>query len=322
MTLGFLAWIALPILVYVFNNQLGLFRDDRYLWWELSGLIFWIGSGLTLLPKRAIQAIAVLLVVVALLPVSLNDFHYYIYAPFDYNFTLLRENMQPGDVIVVDPSFNSTPSSVWDYYLRVYFPNGLPFVDSPEGYRRVWYVTVDWLRDPALDARVEAGRVAGKYFGPPNFLIRLYEAPPDPVGILFANGMRFHGIDIERASTPDGPVYHEGETVKIRLWWSVDRPVDLDYSVGTYLLGDNGVNVQTNGPPQPSDAPPETSQWEPGRFYIDEREFDMPYPLNDVNTAYPLWLSVYFWQDPTPIPVPGADENGLLKIGQVLVYSW
>ena len=68
------------------------------------------------------------------------------------------------------------------------------FVTNSEGYRRVWYVTAEGKRDPTTDAAVRKGRVERDFVGPADFFC-LYEAPPDPVGILFDNGMRFHGVD-------------------------------------------------------------------------------------------------------------------------------
>ncbi len=248
---SFLIWLAGPVAVYFLNSRLGLFQDVRYLWWAVFGLIFWLALGLALLPRRAIQLGAgVVIAGVALMPFQINDFQaseYRTFAPIDTEFAQLQQVLQPGDVVLLDPNCGCAPDEVWDYYMKIYFPNGLPFVKSAAGYRRVWYVSVDWLDDPATKASVEQGRVAEKYFGPPNFLIRLYEAPPDPVGILYPNGMRFHGAEIERTSTPDGPIYHEGETVTVRFWWSVDHPVALDYSLLLYVAGSSG-DAMVNGP--------------------------------------------------------------------------
>jgi hypothetical protein len=253
-------------------------------------------------------------------PFPLNDLNMqHDFTAVDHVFGEPGNYIRPGDVIFLDPNCGCIPDEVWDYYMRVHFPGGLPFVQSPDGYRRVWYVTIDWLADPATTARVEEGRVAGKYFGPPDFLFRLYEAPPDPVGIPFENGMRFHGAEIERFATPGGSIYHEGETVGLRLWWSADRPITLDYSVATFIYSDTAT-AQTDAPPRPADAPSETSQWEAGQYYIDEREITLPYPLGA--GTYPLWLAVYFWQDQQRISAPGVDDRGLLPIGQVRVHSW
>ncbi|HVZ33058.1 MAG TPA: hypothetical protein VG963_11565, partial [Polyangiaceae bacterium] len=161
----------------------------------------------------------------------------------------------------------------------------------------------------------------------PKFLFRLYEAPPDPVGILYPNGMRFHGADIERSSTPGGPIYHEGEPVQVRFWWSVDHPVALDYSLSLLVYGGatSGGTTQLDGPPHPTayDGTPDptaTSQWKPGQLYIDEWDIPLPYPLTD--GTYPIWMALYYWQDPKRLVAPGVDARGLLNVGQVLVHAW
>lgn len=317
---GFLLWAGAPIVVYFLNDHLGLFQNTRYLWWAIIGIIFWVGLGLALLKTRILQIGAVAaLTIIAIFPFQIDDFQasqYRTFAPVDYNFKLLGENMRPGDVILVDPNCGCAPDEAWDYYMRIYFPNGLPFVHSAEGHRRIWYASVNWLADPATLASVEQGRVAGKYFGPPNFLIRLYEAPPDPEGILYDNGMRFHGAEIERFNTPRGPVYHEGETVKVRFWWSADQRIPLDYSVSLVVYDAQEGIQQLDGPPH---ATP-TSQWQPGQFYIEERDIPLPFPLDP--STYSLWMALYFWEDQRRLTAPGVDDRGLLKIGEVIVHSW
>ncbi|HVU11602.1 MAG TPA: glycosyltransferase family 39 protein, partial [Phototrophicaceae bacterium] len=130
----FLVWLAGPLAVYLFNQRLGLFQDSRYMWWTLTGLIFWIGLGLALLPRRALQIAAALVITfVALIPFPSNDLQYFAYTDFDYSFTLLQQNIQPGDVLLIDPNCDCAPNEVWDYFMKIYFPNGLTFVKSPQG---------------------------------------------------------------------------------------------------------------------------------------------------------------------------------------------
>ncbi len=114
--------------------------------------------------------------------------------------------------------------------------------------------------------------------GPPELLIRLYEGPPDFAGVLYDNGMRFHGAEvIQNGVLSQGPIARrEGQTIRLRLWWSVDAaPLAADYSLSTVIVDDNGVIVaQFDGPPQVAgtpDDPRETSQWQPGRYYVEER---------------------------------------------------
>lgn len=194
---------------------------------------------------------------------------------------------------MLDPRCQCSDTESWDYFMHLYFPNGLPFVTDPVGHPRIWYVERSWDKDEKLEQSVANGRIAGVFFGPPTLLFRLYEGPPDPKGILFENGMRFHGATVDGVASPDGVAFHAGETVRLKLWWSVDQPIKLDYSLGVYLLIDGAVGAEVNGPPQVADGPKETSRWLPGRYYVDERALTLPARM--YGQAYPLYMTVYQW---------------------------
>src|SRR5690606_30085609 len=113
------------------------------------------------------------------------------------NMLWLTEHIRSGDVLIIDPRSDCGPPEEWDYYTRVFFPvGGLQIVSEPEAYRRVWFGVFNGWQDQALETRIKTGRIAGRFVGPPQCLFQLYEAPPHPEGILFENGMRFHGMDI------------------------------------------------------------------------------------------------------------------------------
>jgi hypothetical protein len=119
------------------------------------------------------------------------------------------------------------------------------------------------------------------------------------------------------------PVFHEDETVTLRLWWSVDTPLARDYSVGAYVMNGATVLHSTDSAPQvvslsPADTPPPdaTSQWQPGTFYIEERELTIP-----VN-AQAIRLSVYQWWDGERVSAPPANDADLLLITPVSVKAW
>jgi hypothetical protein len=261
------------------------------------------------------------------------------YEPFDDNMKWLSQNIHDGDVILIDPHCVDTceiyDDMKWDYYTSLFFPNGgLTFVDQPGNHRRIWYITNELDTDPSMKAAVEVNRLAREFVGPTEFFWRLYEGPPDVEGILFANGMRFHGADvIER----DGPGYEtgplivrrEGETIKVRLWWSVDEQIPLDYSIGTYVLSPDGIVAELDGSPQVIDPiyphtnkiPAATSQWQPNQYYVQEREILLPYPLK--SGRYPIEMAVYDWQTPEErIIAQGNDNKDLLLLKMLSIVSW
>jgi hypothetical protein len=322
--LALLIWVLSPIPIYVLHSRLGLFQDVRYVWWVMPGIALWIGIGLSYLPRPGFHMALMALGALLFLPSGLEQYEATVFVPanvpMEANFKLLREEMKPGDVLLIDPNCQKcAPIEAWDYFMRVYFPNGLRFVDNPDGYRRVWYVSRGWLQDPATKAAVLKNRVEGKFFGPPTFLFRLYEGPPDQAGVLFENGLRFHGVDIQALSTPSGIVLHEGETFRVRLWWSVDRRLERDYSTSLQIPVPNSL-IQLDGPPKVIDAPRETSRWQSGRFYIDERAIQLPYPLKP--GTFTLYLTVYQWWDNVRLLAPGVNQDRLLPIGQITVQSW
>jgi hypothetical protein len=326
-TMALLLWVlASPILLYVLNPLLGFF-SARYAWWIMPGIALLVGIGLSRLPRMAGLVAGIALTGMMLSAPPLNQYNIFEnLSELGINFTWLQKRLLPSDVLLADPSNRCGRPEEWDYYTRTYFPNGLTFVDNPVDYRRVWYVFFDGQQDRQLQATVSAGRMTGEFIGPPGCQFRLYEAPPDAEGILFENGMRFHGADVIENGLPwSGPlVRHEGEPVRLRLWWSADRPVNLDFSVGVYLLSHSGTPVASaDSAPQviyPFDAPGETSQWTPDTLYVEEREVSLPFPTP--RTSYTISLAVYFWQDGKRIAAPGVDESGLLRLRRVTVMSY
>lgn len=326
-TLALLVWaFGVPLLLYLTNPLLGFF-SARYAWWVMPGLALLAGCGLAHLPRPAAAAATIILLGLLFVPVPFKEYSIFSnLSELNRNFRWLQTRLLPGDVLLADPGNQCGRPEEWDYYTRVYFPNGLTFVADPTGYRRVWHIIFDGAQDAQMQQAVARGRVSRQFVGPPGCLFRLYEAPPDAEGIPFANGMRFHGVDVLENGLPwTGPlVRREAESIHLRLWWSVDEPPAQDYSVGLYLLHwRDGLADSVDHAPQPvypPDAPPETSRWQPGEFYIEERTLTLPFPT--ARTTYTIALAVYFWQDQQRITAPGANEDGLLPLLQVTVMSY
>ncbi|MBZ0300929.1 MAG: hypothetical protein K8J31_14365, partial [Anaerolineae bacterium] len=323
--LALLLWAAgMPVLLYLSNPVLGFF-SPRYAWWVLPGLALLAAWGLAELPRAGQILAGGILALMLFLPLP-RDGHYQIWdvlSPLGDDFAWLREHMQWGDVILSHDRNTCGATEEWDYYLRAYFPTGVRFVDTPAGFRRIWVLNPKDLPDD-LQARLNDQHIPGRFVGPPGCLFRLYEAPPDVEGIAFANGMRFHGAEVLREGSPvSGPlVMHEGEAIQVRLWWSVDRPPELDYSVNTLLRRGSTVYDTVDGPPlaaYPVDAPTETSRWLPGTVYVETRTLTLPFP--GANT-YTVGMIVYFWADGVPISAPGVDSDGVLPLLQVRVKSY
>jgi hypothetical protein len=247
--------------------------------------------------------------------------------PLLANMRWLAGQYRAGDVLVRDPAQGCGAPEEWEILTRAFFPNSLRFDSAPRDHQRVWYVSFDGREDPALGAAVREGRVAGRFVGPAGCLFRLYEAPPDAQGIVFENGMRFHGMQVldEGGLVTTTPlVRRERDTMRLRLWWSADAPIDRDYSVGIFLAWRDGtLIVQNDSAPQvvvPEGAPVETSRWAQDTIYIEERTLTLPEGLR-LDTAQ-LALTVYGWWDNRRLDAPGVDDAGLLPLADVAIAAW
>ncbi len=324
-TLALLVWALLgPVMVYYLNPLLGFAQQPRYSFWVMLGIALWIAWGLSYLPRLGIVTASALLMVMLFVPLPIDDYQYIAW-PMARRFDWLKENIRWGDVIVVDPNCDCPSLETWDYFLKVYFPaGGLEFVSAPGDHRRVFYVVFQGREDDDLARAVRENRRFNHFSGSPGFMFQLYESPPDIEGIPFENGMRFHGFDIIENGVPLAGtlVKREGEPVRVRLWWSADHPIELDYSVGLHLVRelDGWMAHQVDGPPQIMDGPQATSQWTTGRYYVEERELRLPYPVG--NRTFDIYLTVYQWWDNVRINAPGMDDERLLFLRSIPITAW
>ncbi len=324
LALALFLWVfGAAVILYFLNPLLGFF-SVRYGWWIAPGLALWIALGAMILPKLAQYAVAGALALLMFAPI--NPSWYGIPdVPVAAMFDWLADRWLAGDVMVIDPRCRCNPPEVFEYYRQVHFPQGISLTTQPNNTRRVWYLYTDGEQTPELMTAVQAGRQAGEFIGPWDFILRLYEAPPDATGIGFDNGMRFHGIDFY---DPRGVretslvVRHEGERVNIRLWWGADSVPLQDYSVGLYLLSPSGALItQNDNPPLVTPAAIQTSQWTPNEMYIETRELVIP--MGTTTGTYLLTLAIYDSATGNRVSAPGmTDENGLLSLGQIYVTSW
>lgn len=319
-------WLLFPIVMYGINSRVGFF-SLRHLAWVGVGIALLVGLGAAKLGKLPRIGLAVLLTLSLFQPVS-DKYLLYGTLPTLDNFRWLAQHWRDGDVIYRDPATLPGAPEAWDYFARVYFPNGLRFTDHPEDktLRRVWYVSVDGKEQDK--ARVTAGRVAGAFVGPWNFLFRLYEAPPDPTGVLFANGLRFHGLDVVDRPTPGLIVAHENETLRLRVWWSVDHPIDRDYSLVIQTIDSKAGKLIAQTPDRvgSEQTPKETSRWQPGTLYTEEMTLTLPENLytagNNVNQTFDLTLVVYQWWDNIRVRVISGEQSDHWPLGVLNAVAW
>ena len=221
--------LCMPLLMYLLNPWLRLFHG-RYLWWILPGLALLLARGLAWLPRRGLRVAMVLLCTTLFAPLPTGSPYqiFDVLSPLEDNFRWLRGQMQWGDVLLANTAEvrnRCGAEEEWDYHLRAWLPQGLQFIDAPAGQRRIWVLNPD-RQPPELRAQLAAERVPGRFVGPPGCLLQLHESAPHEAGIPYANGLRFHGAELMDGARPYSgpPVLREGQTLQLRVWWSVDAP--------------------------------------------------------------------------------------------------
>ena len=326
-------FIGGSVIMFILNPLLNYFVP-RHAIWLMVGMALMVGIGFGRLPRLGKWAAMVLLCGLSFVPMDASAYESSS-QQVGVSFAWLADHVQSGDTLLVDPILRADEtrpeiSMLLDYYEQVYLPAGIQHIQEPADHRRIWFVTIDGWGAPDLLNQVSTGRIAREFVGPWNFLVRLYEAPPDPNGITFGNGMRLHGVEIidaeGRAITGDA-VFREQENVRVRLWWSVAASLDADYSYNTLLLTPGGESAaELNGPPQliqldptaPYTQPAETSQWVPGQYYIEERLLTAPTQAGTLH----LGLVMYQWWDGALIDAPGTEDNGILPLRTISVMAW
>ncbi len=320
-------WIVLiPLLLYFLNPFLGFF-SARYAWWGMLGLALWVGWGLAYLPRFPRLGAYGALVILMFLPLPMD--RYSIWgngvSPLGRNFKWLTTQMQWGDTLIADPNNGCGKAEEWDYYTRVYFPSGLYFSSDPIHNRRVWYILEGGRQNLELEQLISHNRVRRNQFGPSRCVFVLYELPPFPDGIRFDNGLRFHGADIISAEgdlRPPLPAVHEGEVIRLQLWWSVDQPLDQQYTIGTYIGREGGLGI-TETPPQLIDSVDTAlpmNQWQPGEYYIEEREIQLRASMS--SNQYRIQLAVIDPLTGDRIGGEGLSQANLLRINEITVQSY
>lgn len=336
MGLILILWLlVIPVLLYALDSVIGFFTP-QYAWWITLGLAMALAWGFGYLPRFVSVILGVLLIVIMFIPMTkgnqpFEELKYGIPTlPFEQTFPVVADAWQDGDVILIDPECDCGDHYVWDYFQEVYFEHPPHHISQPDDSRRIWYVHRPDANDVALESTLEETHLRSKYIGPWQLFFQLYEAPPDPIGIAFENGLRFHGIEV--LDQNDAPmvqplVYREGETVNVRLWWSLDQTTDADYSITLQLLNEHGLIAQSDGAPQTislyvgSDAPPSgTSQWQTGQYYVEQRTLTLPYPTN--RAEYILYLGVYRWWDGVRLTAEGTNADDLLPLLPVAIMAW
>jgi hypothetical protein len=334
---GVAAFAVTPILMHYLTAYNVVFAYfGRYAAWGIFLMAWVVGAGLGAARSRPFTGVALIaLVVLAFLPMSRNL--RFTDPVHEEVLRHLYENARPGDAFIVDPSIctvncsaNGEPGLQFAYYQRTYAA-AADLQSTPDGARRVWYLHINnseaYERRRAVE---DSGYLLASFFGPPEYLLFEYVAPPDPVGIRFENGLRFHGMEVLRDGEPLAQPLNiwSQHQLTLRLWWSVDAPLAEEVSTAVKFTLPNGAEpFGVDGPPQPvrfnptrtSPPPQSMTAWEPGNIYVDEREIVVP---QIGGQQLDIYLTVYQWWDGVRLTAPGTDENDLLWLSSASLWDW
>lgn len=225
----------------------------------------------------------------------------------------LSENYQPGDRIWYNLNNGALGSSLqYDsaYYLEHSAANlshdtfvwdaSRDFADV-EAVPRVWDVRPYWITMPEkIHAVLLDGRVQSDEYIFGAYSVRLYEAPPrDQPPVTFGDQLALIVSPLTRS------IYRSSETVSVKTWWRALEAIPLDYSYGLYLRNEGGtVLAQVDAGLETGSKP--TSQWSPASDF-DLSRLELLLPANLPAGTYGLWLTIYYWEDPRPLPVSAPE---------------
>lgn len=242
---------------------------------------------------------------------------------------------EPGDRIWYNLAIGAMGSSLWmevqDYYLPLVYPEladtDMYIWDAPNDFAdvaanpRIWDIRPYWIDMPGdVETILLDGRALLQETNIHGYTVRLYDAPPqdhDPT--VFAETIALQTLPVDQSAAP-------GTAVDILSWWRALAPLDKDYSLGVYLRqADGKIVAQLDTGLLAGDTP--TTQWQPGENY---RPLQIPLviPADLPAGVYEVWLAVYYWEDPQPLPISAAPdifltqtEPPLVQVGTITVTN-
>jgi hypothetical protein len=306
-----LLWAFVVPLVALLINLVFAVYTPRYVTYLTIGFALALAVGISVLPRR-IRWLA-LGVFAAISLWSLPSQFSPRLIPYRDFYQQMAKEAQPGDVLYVDP-MNFADNVVW-WQMSHYLPTDLfrsftTDIDRAMDARRIWFVTPDWFNEDvrANFAKLEPDYPVQQVLGDCNrywcYLVQLMEAPPLKTPEIFGTEMPFWGVDVQS-------VTHSA--VDVHLWWRVEYPPAMNYSIGLHLLDSNGNLVsQVDGSineygKQTVDA----SVMRPGHIYIDFRTLNLPPTITP--GTYQLVLIVYDWQTGKRLLLPDGSDQLLLN---------
>lgn len=309
-----LAWGLVPLTALLLINLRIEVFTLRYISYALVGVVVAGGLALAALPSR----LGWILTGCTALLLALNLTQYLpTHPPYRDVLQQVAARVQPDDVIYMD--FIDNSERHLQQQLQLYLPESARSqlvyeMPNNSAERRIWHLTnallspeqqqhLKQLDDGSHLVKFSTGECSPRYC----LVGQLFEAPPLAEPKIFGENIQYYGSEIQTISP---------NQVDVILWWRFDTPPDFDYSVGLYLLDDNGsVISQTDGAMSNYYGGEEVlmTSADLHRYYLDIRHLIIPAGLSP-DASYTLALAVYDWRNTERLQV---EDNDLLIVGTI-----
>jgi len=302
-----LAWVALPFAVIGLIGLVRPFFSPRWAILVTPAIAVLTARGLGNLrqPGRGL-----LLAVLLVYSVTTVDF-YWPKPPWDRVAANVLAYARPGEPVLLEVNND-------DYSVGYYLERALP-AESVRSLR-MWRDATDpatyhneltaFLADPAPQTMwVVAWGADHDIFNQleRHGFRRSFTLTTDHVG----NALDVHRYDRPPAGEPlavyeSGLILRRAEVYpaagRVDLWWSVDAPVDRDYTTSAFAL-DGGGQLVAQDDTFPARGTRPTTGWLPGELIYD------PHPLQPALPpgAYSIGVQTYYWADGAKIPTVQGD---------------
>ncbi|MDX2161281.1 MAG: glycosyltransferase family 39 protein [bacterium] len=310
-----LTWGLLTPCLYLTANLIAAVYAPRYVSHAVIGLGAAVGLALWRLPKVRGVPLA-WLGLCALITLHLFTFPGRAEIPRREPYRMVYDAMnaaaQPGDVVYFHQAGEDDPLVAFNVrqHLEPQLASAITTdMQTAQAARRVWFVTRAWFAPGVQDAfeRLERTHPLQTVIGRCDLewciLAQLMQAAPLDAPYLFGEVLPFYGADVDQVGRAH---------IDVRLWWRVDQPIPLDYSMGLQVLDSSGTLVaQHDGPIHDYGVIVQTSGMNSGQIYIDRRRIALNPPLEAGD--YRLVLVVYQPWDGQRLLLPNRSDHLLLE---------
>lgn len=324
-----LGGIGLFVLMFAFSREFD-FLSARTLVFLTPLLMVVCGYALALMERRTAITLAAAFVVVSAASPQIIQSRLNTAAAVQ---TVAR-HASAGDLVVLEAGWDD---NAFAYELGQALPDGvdilrtLPWTNDRTGgapvipqieadiaaHDRIW--VVQWLQSPQVLSYLDEGggdfrpalsfdTPAGDYgerFGDDTIRAQLFERPDTTSPQVFNDQFALQDVLFT-------PTVNRGDHLNVDLWWTALAQPSLDYSVGVYLLDAEGVTrAEDNAAPQTP-----TTLWTSDMLIFDRHALTIPANLSP--GTYRVAVSIYWYADPTPLPVDGEPYA---VVGEVIVEN-